>query len=506
MDILFILLGVAIFFAAAAVFAIDHFEIHPAQAAVSFALPPFAWWLYYHHWRRARIIALTQFIAFLLVLGGFGMKLLFPAKQIEFSSTVTNTAIQQSGRMPYVGSDQSLRDLAQAERKSRGLNGRLKGQAIQFMSDKDVAEFDFQGTLRIKLGKNFFGDFELAIELGQIPEMSVKSWSKTIRADSRDAPAIYLSWLDKQEGTIKSLKFESGYIMDLKLTHEEYNFFSGYMQLILPDPDYSFLVGNFPVYSSRLRFHGEGIIRDHDSVETLEVIANQSLKTTYRKEVDTVYGFQETSIDFRTGDGIGRSNVILKNREGLLKRVPLVFYKNEQGWYLDVKGLRDVIKSKDDLIATLPNNLSKALEVDFRNIGDIHLAEIEREVEPVSVSEVAVQERAARVNEVTEPVAKAQPPDTEAADILRIDIATQEEQIPELLKSIMNVEVELQSIDGKFKNGVYVGVHRKQVVLETGVGGGLVEFLTEYRKVKSIRVLNAPNRRPQKIEFYSSAP
>ena len=47
-----------------------------------------------------------------------------------------------------------------------------------------------------------------------------------------------------------------------------------------------------------------------------------------------------------------------------------------------------------------------------------------------------------------------------------------------------------------------MGVHRQQLVLESEIGGGVVEFLTEYSKLKRLKVLNSPEARPQVVEFF----
>ncbi len=504
MDILFILLGVAIFFAAAAVFAIEHYEVNPAQAAVSFFVPPFAWWLYSHYWAKSKRIALAQFISVMLLLGGLSMMKLMTVEGMHFSELVSNDSsrIKVSKVVDYVGSDAALKDLADAERHSNNLNGRLNNSPFTFNNKTDVAEFDKSGILWIKHGKGFYGDVEVAIVFNKIPQQNQEPWAYTIRPDSANAPVIYLSWYDEASKTPKSLKYDRGYHLDFKLNHKQVNQYSAYMQLVLPDPGNSFLVGDFPVYSSRLRFHtdgiNDGIMKTFDSVETLEVIANLSLSYTYRKYVKKVFGFQETDFHFLSGDGSGSSVVYLQNDKGYLKRIPLVFYKNETGWFLDVKGLKEDIRSDEKIVSKIPQGLSQPIEVDSNNMGDTKALE---EDEPEQVVKVETPPP------VAQPKVEAKVDTPTLPSAIKIDVYKQADTIETALKPLLNSDIEVQTTDGKSVSGIYVGIIRKQVVVESQVGAaGVVEYLTAYPKLKTIKVINASQVRPQVVEFYSTAP
>jgi hypothetical protein len=523
MDILFILFGVAIFYAAAAVFALEHFEINPAQAIVSFLIPPFAWWLYYHHWQRSQRIAYAQIVAVALLTGGLLLMTWFSGTEFKILEANDKSSTKEFDSSGYVGSNKSLADLSKAERVTSNLNGRIRGYEFIFDSGNDVAEFDSLGTLRIKKGLDFFGEFEIAIEFNAIPKQSKEDWVKTIRADDKNAPTIYISWYDNDKKSLQSRKYQEGYNLDLRLTHQEYNFYDGKLQLVLPDPKQSFVVGSLPIYSSRLRFHGEGVNKEHDSTETLEVIATQSLQATYRRYVDTIIGFQDTEFDFRSGSGLGYSNVFIKDKEDIIKKVPLQFYKNENGWYLDVKGLKERLKSQKHVTSLIPKTINKPIRLDDRNIGRVEVVDKSESVEQVSTQitdaqlskqQLVDKEASSAVNMTAEQQTSntnesssesiSNNSTSNGASTVSIDIMAQEEEIETLLKPLMNKDVELVTREGKFKNGIYVGINRKQVVLEVSVGGGFVEFLTEYRNMKTLRVLNSPNTLPQKIDFYLS--
>lgn len=501
MDILFVLLGVAIFFAAAAVFAIEHYEVNPAQALVSFFIPPFAWWLYSNYWKKSKRIVLAQFISVSLIIGGLAMMKLVTVDKVSFSNIVSkdSSRIKTSNIVDYVGSDEALKDLADAEQHSTTLNGRLNDKRFVFNSKTDVAEFDKAGILWIKHGQGFYGDAEIAIVFNKIPQQSDEPWSYTIRPETPDTPVIYLSWYDEASKSLKSLKYDRGYHLDFRLKHKQLNLFTADIQLVLPDPGNTFLVGDLPVYSSRLRFINdginEGILKTFDSAETLEVIANLTLTQTYKKFVTKVFGYQETDFNFLSGDGTGSTVVYLQNDKGYLKRIPLVFYKNETGWFLDVKGLKEDIRSDEKIVTSIPQGLSQAIEVDSNNMGETKLAE-EEEVEQV----VAKVEAAAPVV-APKPESKVEGPSS-----IKIDVNTQAEEIEAALKPLLNSDIEIQTTDGKAVNGIYVGINRKQVVVEAQVAAGVVEYLTAYPKLKTIKVINASQVRPQYVEFYSTAP
>lgn len=525
MDILFVLLGIAIFYAAAAVFAIEHYETNPAQAAVSFFIPPFAWWLYYHYWQRSQKIAYTQIVAFCLFFGGIVLITWFSNSSAKISQLQTHVkgAVKEFDSAGYVGSDASLKDLAQAERISATLNGRIRGESFLFDVKKDVAEFDALGTLRIKHGNDFFGDFEIAIEFGELPPQVKTPWKKTIRPDTPNPPVIYVSWYDSKEKMLRSRKYVKDYSLDFSLVNEEYNMFLGKMQLVLPDPEQSYLVGNITVFNSRLRFHGEGINKEYDSTETLEAIAAQTFIISYNKYIKTILGFEGTFFDYRSGDGLGYSTIYVQDDDSQIRKIPLIFYKNDKGWFLDVKGLKEQLRANENLIAKQPAGLSQPIQVDQKNIGNIQQAENQEslEVNKTITTEMAQVKEAVQPIEATKKVelksetkievgkpieAEAQKnttPNANQANILNLNVVTQEDDIEKLLLPLMNKDVELTTRAGKFKNGVYVGVNRKQIVLEVQLGGGVVEFLTEFYNMKSLRVLNSPNTKPQQVEFFN---
>jgi hypothetical protein len=507
MDILFVLLGIAIFYAAAAVFAIEHYEENPAQAALSFLVPPFGWWLYSHYWEKSKQVAYAQIIALILIIGGGVMMKFLSVDTLTFSDASGKKKVKVVRVANFVGSDESLRDLANANQTSDYLNGRIRDKHYLFDENVDVAEFDRDGVLRIKYGKEFYGDLEIAIAFNAIPPQSEVPWTKVVRKEDANAPVIYVSWFDEQENTLKSLKYDSGYNLDFRMTHVEYNFFTGYLQLVLPDPENSFLVGEFPAFSSRLRFHGEGIIKTHDSKETLEVIANQTLSSTYRKYVVKVFGFSDTDYDYRSGEGLGSTNAYIQNKKGIIKKLPLNYYKNENGWFLDVKGLKELIRSGEGAISSVPAHLSQTIEVDFYNMGEVKLVnepDANGEVGAPVAQETAPVEQEVQVAEVA-PAAKVESkPEPQLPSLIKVDVATQQDQIESLLKPLVNKDVELETTEGKLKKGVYVGVHRKQLVLEIEVGGGVIEYLTKYPNLKKIRVLNNSQVRPQQVDFFSS--
>ncbi len=515
MDILFVLLGIALFYAAAAVFAIDHYEVNPAQAAVSFVLPPFAWWLYSHHWARSERIAYTQLVGFVLFASGLAMMTWFSGSEsVKLKSEPQKH--KALSNVNYVSSSEALADLARAERESSFLNGRMHGENFVFNENSGLAEYDSKGTLRIKHGDGFFGEFEIAIEFAQSPPAK-GDWSKTVRPGDASAPSLFVSWFDQEEGRLRVRQFKDNYHLDFALKHEEYNFYVANMQLILPDPENSFMVGEFPVYGSGLRFHGEGLIKDHDSVATLEVIAAQSFTTTYKKNVAEILGFKNTDYDYRSGDGLGFSTAYVIDKKGVTREVDLKFYRNENGWFLDVKGLKDRLKASNNIITQVPARLSQAIKIDYNNIGQFAALNSKQESTAGldSVSEINQPEAVVATVPVQPSVDPKVPspalkevttkPEKNLEPHIVIDVVTQEAEIESILKPLVNKDVELSTLEGKVKKGVYVGTHRKQIVLELEVGGGMVEFLTEYKNMKSLKVLNSSNTRPQSVDFTSSA-
>jgi hypothetical protein len=248
-------------------------------------------------------------------------------------------------------------------------------------------------------------------------------------------------------------------------------------------------------------------------METLQVIATQTLSSTYKKYVDRVLGFQATYFDYRTGTGQGKSDVYVRDKQGNVRKVLLNYFKNENGWFLDVKGLKEALLDTRLIVNDIPSSLQPAIILDTRNIGQTKLlanvSQLELDalsnkelIEKPSVEGKTVSRSDSKTEKEGQPAVSSL--ETEASQRLVIDVTTQEGEIENLLKPLMNREVELQTREGKFKDGIYVGIYRKQVVLETQVGGGTVESLTEYPELNKLRVLNASSIRPQLVEFQHS--
>jgi|GEM_PF-5613963 len=497
MDVFVILLGIAIFLAAALVFSIDHFELNPAQAVLAFIFPPFAWWLYRHYWERSQRIVYTQIAAIILVMSAV---LVNPyVNEIENKSLFKETPNKKpkNYHSNYVGSTIALNDLAKAEGISQSLNGRLDNQKFIFDDAIDSAQFDELGNLRIKQGRDFFGSFELYIALNVPLPLIDQEWSRIIRARDNNAPVIYLSWYDAENNQMQSKKFTSAYDLDFSLIYDKYNKYKTKIQLVLPDKKNSFLVGSFSSYSSALRFHAEGMIRGHNSFETLEVIATQSLSRVFSDSIKNILGFQNT--DYSNGTDEAVSHVYVKDRKGVIRKLYLELYRNEDNWELSIHGIDKQLKSAEQIVTRIPKNLRSAKLIDYDNIGmtlpfsTIVKKNVEGSVQFDSQTE-------ARKKKKFDPTV---PRVDRSNEVLKVNTKINQTELVELLLPLMNRDVELVTNKSKYKTGVYVGVYRKQIILETELGGGSVELLTEVFQTKSLRLLKRNDSDLKIIEFYS---
>ena len=514
MDILFVLVGISIFFTAAAVFALDYAKKDPIKAGLSFALPPYGWFIYSKNRKISQQVIYTQLVGVSLIVAGVVLLKFFDTEQQKFWQETEKTRLSNE---LYVGSDKALNDLSRAEKKSAYLNGRIHNKAFIFKESTDSAEFDSKGTLRIKNGPDFHGQVEIAIELNEIPpQVKDVEWRKIVREKDSGVPVIYISWLEKESNLFNSKRIDGAYIMDLRIKYNTDNQFFAYLQLVLPDAQQSYAIGDFSVYSSRLRFTDTGLDRTHDSNETLELIAAENLLNTYKRHVNQVYGFTQTDYDYRSGEALASTFVYLAMRDGSIKRLPLQFYKNENGWFLDVKGLQDQLKDNQNLLTQLPAGLrpvpssarraqvvSAAEEI---NLGETQ-SRIASHADVLPVDEKPLGESARVEGTQAEVIQEAKSsqttPAAQAPLELNVDLATQMEQIPDLLKPLINKEIEVLSQTGKVTKGFYVRIERRQVVVETEVASGIIEFMTEFASLKQIRVLNDENVRPQLIRFQS---
>ena len=516
MDIVFVLLGISLYFASAAVFTLDYYKKNPRLAIASFALPPIAWRLYRQDWQKSQYAAYAQLVGIALIAIGFTLINVFsPLKEPQKSRHKTfESAIYGD----YVKSDQAIRDNLQAEKNSPELNGRLHGQSFSYTR----AEFDHNGVLRISQGDDFQPELEISIVFPQKPKLAKGRWKRTVRPHDTYAPSIYLSWLGEEGRVLHAQKFNGGYSMDLMIKPEQFNRYTASLNLVLPDHEKSYAVGQLIIHSSRLRFTFDGLDTFHDSEETIEFIASENLRNTYGSYIKDIYGFQDTDISYRSGNGLASTTVFLNMSAGGVKTLFMQFYKNSTGWYPDVKGIKDKLKEAVTVSVNVPNHLRLPLNTrksapsvaSTQPIKSTEMPPASKQGAPLKVSALSEKlgtmpsseeardevKQSNNTRAVKEPLAAPLKAKVDAE--ISIDITRDVSLIAARLKPFVNKKINVLTHAGKVKTGHYVRIQRKQIVVEIELATGVIEYLTAFDKLKSIELVDHVDTRPRKATFF----
>lgn len=540
MDIIFVLVGFSLYFSGAALFSIDYYKKSPALALASFAVPPLAWGLYRKDWEKSQNSAYAQLVGVGLIAAGFALVHLFAPLKESIESVGEKIKYEPAIYGAYVKSDESIRDGIKSEKRSKNLNGRIHGQAFEY----DKAEFDQNGVLRISQGSDFYAELEISVFFKGAPKLGKDTWRKIVRPDDLDAPTIYLSWFENDGLVPQSQKFEGGYSMDLSLKFEEYNSYIAKVSLTLPDHEKSYCVGDFLVHSSRLRFNRDGLDRYYDSPETIEYIAAENIKNTYGRYVKDVIGFSGTDISYRSGNALAETKIFMEMQDETRKSLQLQFYKGDSGWFPDVKGLKDKLKGSEGLITAIPLNLRVPLNTRVKKSSlrksDTFSAEenvnvnapeeqlvsspglsadrAQKVVKQLAAKPVSVKSAPSQPQKSSDAQVRPTPiePSEAAASTvnktvskklpseLTVDLASEVEKIESLLIPLINKKIRVTTNTGKVKTGHYIRIQRKQVVVEIELGGGEIEYLTAFDKLKTIEVVDDSQVLPQKVNFFRS--
>jgi hypothetical protein len=432
----YLLFGLAVFAAGAAMYVAHASRHEPRWVAASFFFP-FVVPLYYRrHWDDLRIAALLQAGGLAMIVAG---GLMVAVQLSSAPSTLDGGGFPADGgamRSGFVDSEEALQLLVRQERE-RVLGGRVASGSFRLTR----AEL-LNGVLRFIEGDGTYPDREVAVFLGDRVRNLGERWSLNVAPGDTDAPMILVSRRG-EDGMPVSEQISSGYRLELQLFPGKRDKLSGLVRMMLPDVDRSYLQGEFVAITSHLRYVGEEVDRDFDHEDTLFFVAEEFLGTQYAEgDVERV-SFSQTRMQVL--DHLAETIATVGLRDGREARHVIKFARAEFGWTVQV-----------------PESMAATEAAGFHPV--------------YRVVPEAVATRTERPR--TAPAARPVP----AREVV-VSFA----QLADYAGRAATVEY----VGGRREDGVLRGLRRNRLVLEAIMAGGKVEYLVAPEELAAVRLAGA---------------
>lgn len=417
-----LIIGLTLFLMGTVMLAMD--AQHRGRSSLMFALP-FAGASYIHHfWSDVWLPALLRVIGISLIVVAAAVAVAQDPQVLEQPRRLFGVAIggdmvgSKRTEINTFANSQEAVLLAIRSDDNPLLTGRLRGKSFTYKQARLV-----NGVLSVQQGEGFIPEVEVRILLDLDPALISKE-RKTIFVRPSDdvAPELQITWRDGPEGAPHSEIVRSGYQMELQLTRRDPQTLAGFLQVILPDPDRSYLSGELTVRTNYLRYVRDRVDLTWDHPDTLEYVGRQYLETQFPENTIRQMTFRDTRLLMSESGGVSTATVELVN--GRIEQRVLQFDRADIGW------------------AVRPGSMQATV---LQEAADSTL----RLVQPgatASRTPVAV--------EVPPPVTVA------FADLGTLD----------------GRPVKVFQRDGRVREGVLRGIRRNRLMLESIVEGGVVEL------------------------------
>ena len=397
---------------------------HRGRSSLMFALP-FAGATYiYHFWSDVWLPALLRVLGISVIVVSAAVVVAQDPRVLEQPRRVFGVAVggdmvgSKRAEINTFANSQEGVLLAIRSDDNPLLTGRLRGKPFTYNQARLV-----NGVLSVQQGEGFIPEVEVRILLDLDP-VPITNERKTIfvRPSDENAPELQITWRDGRDGVPHSEIVRSGYQMELQLTRRDQQTLAGFLQVILPDPDRSYLSGELTVRTNYLRYVRDRVDLTWDHPDTLEYVGRQYLETQFPEGTIRQLKFSDTRLLMSESGGVSIATIELVN--GRIERRRLQFDRADIGW------------------AVRPG----AVEVTvLQDAGDSTL----RLVQPG-----ATASRSQAVVEVPPPVTMT------FAD----------------LEGLKGRPVKIVQRDGRVREGVLTGLRRNRLMVESIVQGGTVEL------------------------------
>lgn len=299
------------------------------------------------------------------------------------------------------------------------LTGRLRGRDFVYSEARLV-----NGVLTVQQGEGFIPEMEVRLLLDlDAATLTDERQAIYVRPSDEHPPELHISRRDRH-GVLHTEIVHGGYQMELQLTRRDDQTLAGFLQVILPDPDRSYLSGEMLVRTNHLRYVNGRVDLAYDHPDTLEYVGRQYLETQYPDNTLQSVRFEGTRLLLSESGGVSTAVVTLRN--GRIESRRLHFDRADIGWAVK-PGPAEVVVLQEG------------------NAANVRL---------VMPGSTASRGSSAATAEVPPPVSL---PFT-------------------ALDTLSGQHAVVVQRDGRQREGVLRGLRRNRLMLESIVGGGTAEF------------------------------
>ena len=505
------------------------------------------------HWRELWWQVLIRIVGVCFVIAGIAVSVaqdplvMKDPQRLAGKKTATVVEGSQIAEMNSFANSEEIILRAIRLDKNPDLSGSINGRP--FIYDRvQVAE----GILTIQQGEGFLADLEVRIMLDVKPDEIHRRQEWYIQPGDENPPEIHLSELPQGETLPVTRIIRSGYRLDLQMARLDRNQLTGFMQLILPDAQRSYLSGEFTAFTNNLRYQGDNVDLSYDHTDTLEYVATEYLDTQFPEKMLKSVSFRDSTLRSSSGTGTTIARVTLSN--GRIEDRLLRFERTDVGWAVShgsrevtvvreaAEGLRvkTVVPGQEPTQQAEPETVVPAepLELAFEELGTLSgqvlvIKRADGKQEQASVIDVkrgalrlekmvgngvvqfslAPEEigsmslangRAIRLldqagdsDEAGESVETAPEPAAEPAAAEQEEIAPQPSgavlsEAILALQPFAGKQVEITGVDGKVRAGQVSAVTETRLQLTVRVGSGQLQYYYDPEEIADIRELDTP--------------
>ncbi len=298
---------------------------------VVFLLPFASLSLVRERWSELWWAAFARLAGVALLLLGIGILLIRDPLILEHPGRIFAGGFQEelagSRRVDltsYVSAEEAIR-VAIREDSDPELSGRIHGR--QFSYDR-VQIVD--GVMSIRQGSGFLPELEVRILFPDDPLPVRERTSLFVRPGDENPPEVHLSWREPRAAFPETEIIRGGYRMEMQLAPLDSGQLSGFLQLILPDAERSFLSGDFNAFTHNLRYRAGRVDISHDHPDTLEHVAEEFLRGRFPAGAVREMTFSGTRMD--SIRGTGKTRVQLQLDDGRIEERVVTLDRADIGW------------------------------------------------------------------------------------------------------------------------------------------------------------------------------
>ena len=293
------------------------------HSSVLFMIPLAGWRQVQEHWDVYGALALLRVLGTVCLVTGLGLfylqhRMLAPSAPGQVLSGAKSAPVS-----PFVQSSEA--SLLMLQGQGQPLSGRLHGERLEGPRVTLI-----NGVLSVQHGEGFLPDLSVSLLLNWDADRITERRTLLIDPADAQAPPVHLSWTPDGGSFPETRIFHHGYRLELALAPLGQGQFSGTLQLVLPDQEHSYLVGDFTAHSDHLRYRDGKVDLTFDHPDTLAYVARQQLLTQYPDGAVERIVVENVNLRRAAREGQVQARVVL--RDGTVERRRMALEETVVGW------------------------------------------------------------------------------------------------------------------------------------------------------------------------------